>query len=259
MSPPRASRLRPSSVSASVLVGESPRPQAVQMAPGRARRGRKEISSRQFAVNRSHGVTAFPFAGTPVRLPGGFCVCGSRSFVKDRPSVYRCVGHRQLIAPKSFTSVAILRLETAEKLTIEDKLGVSDKTGEPISGSSAEHPSAFGLGVGAGFRPAPGAYWRCQGMTLGYRVLYAYFPKSGAVIVAGLNSQPDDRRNQMALNVHRGGASAMRAGRLIRDAARLVCWRTSFPLSMLSNVQHVPAIMRIRSVPCLSSSCAFSV
>jgi hypothetical protein len=148
-----------------------------------------------------------------------------------------------LIAPKSFTSVAVLRLETAEKPTIEDKLGVSDKTGEPISGSSAEHPSAFGLGVGAGFRPAPGAY----------------FPKSGAVIVAGLNSQPDDRRNQMALNVHRGGASAMRAGRLIRDAARLVCWRTSFPLSMLSNVQHVPAIMRIRSVPCLSSSRAFSV
>jgi len=72
---------------------------------------------------------------------------------------------------------------------------VSEKTGEPIAGSSKEHPSAFGLGVGAGFRPVLGAYWYYQGMTLGYRVLYAYFPKNGAVIVVGLNSQPDDKQN----------------------------------------------------------------
>ena len=32
-------------------------------------------------------------------------------------------------------------------------------------------------------------------MTLGYRVLYGYFPKNSAVIVLGLNSQPDDKRN----------------------------------------------------------------
>ena len=73
---------------------------------------------------------------------------------------------------------------------------VSDKTGEPIAGASKEHPSAFGLGVGAGFRPALGAYWYYQGMTLGYRVLYAYFPRNGAVIVVGLNSQPDDKQNR---------------------------------------------------------------
>ncbi|MGA9824581.1 MAG: serine hydrolase domain-containing protein [Methylocystis sp.] len=72
---------------------------------------------------------------------------------------------------------------------------VSDKTGEPISGASKEHPSAFGLGVGAGFRPVFGAYWYYQGMTLGYRVLYAYFPKNSAVIVVGLNSQPDEKQN----------------------------------------------------------------
>jgi len=72
---------------------------------------------------------------------------------------------------------------------------VSDKTGEPISGASKERPSAFGLGVGAGFRPVFGAYWYYQGMTLGYRVLYAYFPKNSAVIVVGLNSQPDEKQN----------------------------------------------------------------
>jgi D-alanyl-D-alanine carboxypeptidase len=83
----------------------------------------------------------------------------------------------------------------ADKQRSELMTVVSDQTGEPIDGPSKEHPSAFGLGVGAGFRPALGAYWYYQGMTLGYRVLYAYFPKNGAVIVVGLNSQPDNKQN----------------------------------------------------------------
>ncbi len=74
---------------------------------------------------------------------------------------------------------------------------VSDKSGEPIAGPSKEHPSAFGLGVGAGYRPAFGAYWYYQGMTLGYRVLYGYFPSNGADVVVGLNSQPDDSQNHI--------------------------------------------------------------
>lgn len=73
---------------------------------------------------------------------------------------------------------------------------VSDKTGQPIDGPSEENPGAFGLGVGAGFRPGLGSYWYYQGMTLGYRVLYGYFPSNGTVIVAGLNSQPDDKQNR---------------------------------------------------------------
>jgi hypothetical protein len=32
-------------------------------------------------------------------------------------------------------------------------------------------------------------------MTLGYRVLYAYFASNGAVIVMGLNSQPNGKQN----------------------------------------------------------------
>ena len=71
----------------------------------------------------------------------------------------------------------------------------SDKTGKPIDGASKENPTAFGLGVGAGVRPTIGSYWYYQGMTLGYRVLYGYFPSNGAVIVVGLNSQPDDKQN----------------------------------------------------------------
>jgi D-alanyl-D-alanine carboxypeptidase len=83
----------------------------------------------------------------------------------------------------------------ADKQRSELMTVVSDRNGEPSDGPSKEHPSAFGLGVGAGFRPALGAYWYYQGMTLGYRVLCAYFPKNGAVIVVGLNSQPDNKQN----------------------------------------------------------------
>jgi D-alanyl-D-alanine carboxypeptidase len=73
---------------------------------------------------------------------------------------------------------------------------VSDKTGKPVPGTSKANPTTFGLGVGGGYRPALGMYWYYQGMTLGYRVLYAYFPSNGLVIVVGLNSQPDDKQNQ---------------------------------------------------------------
>jgi D-alanyl-D-alanine carboxypeptidase len=83
----------------------------------------------------------------------------------------------------------------ADKQRHELMTVVSDKTGEAIAGPSKENPSAFGLGVGAGFRPAIGPYWYYQGMTLGYRVLYAYFPANRVIIVVGLNSQPDDGQN----------------------------------------------------------------
>jgi hypothetical protein len=76
----------------------------------------------------------------------------------------------------------------ADKQRRELMTVVSDETGAPIHGPSRVHPKGFGLGVGAGFRPVLGAYWYYLGMTLGYRVLYAYFPKTGAVIVLGLNA-----------------------------------------------------------------------
>ena len=91
---------------------------------------------------------------------------------------------------------------------------VSDKTGQPIAGPSTEDPSAFGLGVGAGFRPALGVYWYYQGMTLGYRVLYAYFPANGAVIVLGLNSQPDDKQNHNGALLEDVYGILQRAGKL---------------------------------------------
>jgi D-alanyl-D-alanine carboxypeptidase len=91
---------------------------------------------------------------------------------------------------------------------------VSDKTGEPIAAPSEENPGAFGLGVGAGYRPALGAYWYYQGMTLGYRVLYAFFPANGAVIVVGLNSQPDDKQNKNGALLEEVYGVLLKAGKI---------------------------------------------
>lgn len=91
---------------------------------------------------------------------------------------------------------------------------VSNKTGKPIAAASAAEPAGFGLGVGAGYRPKLGAYWYYQGETLGYRVLYGYFPTSRAVIVIGLNSQPDNAQNHNGALMEQLYGVLERAGRL---------------------------------------------
>ncbi len=84
----------------------------------------------------------------------------------------------------------------ADKQRRELETVVSMKTGKPIAAASDADPLAFGLGVGQGHRPGLGTFWFYQGETLGYRVLYGYFPKSGAVIVIALNSQPPEKQNE---------------------------------------------------------------
>ena len=91
---------------------------------------------------------------------------------------------------------------------------VSDKTGEPISGASKEHPSAFGLGVGAGFRPVFGAYSYYQGMTLGYRVLYAYSLKIARSSSWASNSPPDEKQNHSGALLEQVYGVLHRAGKI---------------------------------------------
>ncbi|WP_373502843.1 serine hydrolase domain-containing protein [Aestuariivirga sp.] len=65
---------------------------------------------------------------------------------------------------------------------------VSMKTGAPIADVTKDDPKGFGLGVMKSMF-GPGQYiWAYEGGTMGNRVLYAYFPKHGLVIAAGLNS-----------------------------------------------------------------------
>lgn len=68
---------------------------------------------------------------------------------------------------------------------------VSTATGKPIASTTIADPKGFGLGVGQVTLPAIGTIWFYQGETMGYRVLYGYFPKQDVVIALGLNSQPN--------------------------------------------------------------------
>ncbi len=73
---------------------------------------------------------------------------------------------------------------------------VSLKTGRPIAQTSEKDPQGFGLGVGQLTKAPIGTFWFYEGMTLGYRVIYAYVPQSDTVIAIGLNSQPPSKENQ---------------------------------------------------------------
>jgi D-alanyl-D-alanine carboxypeptidase len=67
----------------------------------------------------------------------------------------------------------------------------------PIGSTTAQHPKGFGLGVGQLYKPGLGTFWYYEGETLGYRMLYAYFPKSDLVMAVGLNSQPNAKEDHI--------------------------------------------------------------
>jgi D-alanyl-D-alanine carboxypeptidase len=74
---------------------------------------------------------------------------------------------------------------------------VSMRTGKPIARTSEQDPKGFGLGVGQIWYRDGSIAWFYQGETLGYRVLYGWFPKDDLVIAIGTNSQPTDRENHL--------------------------------------------------------------
>jgi len=75
---------------------------------------------------------------------------------------------------------------------------VSQKTGTPIATTTRQNPHGFGLAVAQETSPARGTFWFYEGETLGYRTLYAWLPKSDAVIAIGLNSSPSETEDHIA-------------------------------------------------------------
>jgi D-alanyl-D-alanine carboxypeptidase len=73
---------------------------------------------------------------------------------------------------------------------------VSTKSGRPIAATSASDHRGFALGVAQNTIPGFGTFWYYEGETLGYRMIYFWFPKSDAVVAIGLNSQPDSKQDQ---------------------------------------------------------------
>jgi D-alanyl-D-alanine carboxypeptidase len=45
--------------------------------------------------------------------------------------------------------------------------------------------------------PGLGRTWFYEGMTLGYRVLHAQMPQSGAIVTVALNSQPNPSQDKI--------------------------------------------------------------
>ncbi|MFN8770331.1 MAG: serine hydrolase domain-containing protein [Neisseriaceae bacterium] len=90
------------------------------------------------------------------------------------------------------------------KSLIELRSFVSMSNGNVIKNLNQKDPSGFGLGVGSSYKPGLGIVYFYQGETLGYRVLYVYFPQNskntdgkGLVITVALNSQPVDCANHI--------------------------------------------------------------
>jgi len=67
---------------------------------------------------------------------------------------------------------------------------VSLKTGKRIRTTSADEPRGFGLGVAQMTESLTGTTWFYEGDSMGYRMVYVYYPRQDAVIAFGLNSMP---------------------------------------------------------------------
>jgi D-alanyl-D-alanine carboxypeptidase len=74
---------------------------------------------------------------------------------------------------------------------------VSATTGKPIVGTSPKDPRGFGLGASQMYRDPWGRFWFYEGITLGYRMMHAYFPKQNVVIALGLNSQTGSKEDHI--------------------------------------------------------------
>lgn len=82
---------------------------------------------------------------------------------------------------------------------------VSETTGQPIPGTTPADPEGYGLGVGQITSPSTRTVWAYEGVTLGYRVLQLYFPRSGVIIALAANSQPapgNDNLGTLAVSVY---------------------------------------------------------
>jgi len=79
-------------------------------------------------------------------------------------------------------------LPPAQQRQLESLVSVT--TGQPIAGTTTATPLGYGLGVIQETAPPFGTVWAYEGVTLGYRALHVYFPRSGVIIALAANSQP---------------------------------------------------------------------
>ena len=82
---------------------------------------------------------------------------------------------------------------------------VSEKTGKPVTEATEGDPFTFGLDLGQIYRAETGGrFWFYEGITLGFRTIFAYWPQFDLVITASTNSQPPEGENRLGDQVVAG-------------------------------------------------------
>lgn len=82
---------------------------------------------------------------------------------------------------------------------------VSLKTGKRIRTTSTGDPRGFGLGVVQMTEALSGTTWFYEGDSMGYRMVYVYYPRQDAVIAFGLNSMPgaENKSDELADTIYK--------------------------------------------------------
>lgn len=79
----------------------------------------------------------------------------------------------------------------------EMKKLVSQKTGDAVDQATEKEP-AFGLDIVQAYKADfGGPFWFYEGMTLGYRCIFAYLPQYNLVLTVATNSQPPEGQDQL--------------------------------------------------------------
>jgi D-alanyl-D-alanine carboxypeptidase len=74
---------------------------------------------------------------------------------------------------------------------------VSQKTGDAVDQATEKEP-AFGLDIAQAYKAdLGGSFWLYEGMTLGYRCIFAYWPQYNLVLTVATNSQPPAGEDQL--------------------------------------------------------------
>jgi D-alanyl-D-alanine carboxypeptidase len=94
---------------------------------------------------------------------------------------------------------------------------VSEKTGKYIAQTDEKNQFGFGLDLAQAYRPEVGGrFWYYEGITLGFRAIFAYWPQYDLVITTATNSQPTGSNNALGNQVLGGVFDVLAKNGLIK-------------------------------------------
>jgi D-alanyl-D-alanine carboxypeptidase len=110
---------------------------------------------------------------------------------------------------------AVFSLRVFPKAQLDEMTAVvSQATGKPIADVSPTDPRGFSLDLGRVYdQQAQTKFWFYEGITLGYRSFFTYWPQYDLLITAATNSQPQQGRDQFGPLVMTPAFDALRAAK----------------------------------------------